>query len=262
MMDQATVDDVIAYAGRCGFDVIDITGGAPELNPNIERLIEGVSSLAPRLMFRSNLSALHDGGRDNLMKLLRDKRYVIVASFPSVNEAQAEGQRGSGIFKKSIAVLQGLNALGYGHEGSGLELDLVANPTGAFLPSSQKELERRFKEVLLSRWGIVFNRLFSFANVPLGRFREWLEERGLLKTYIDRLTAGFNPCAVEGLMCRSLVSVSWDGCLYDCDFNLARGLYYGGKRIHVSSCSGPPPEGASIATADHCFTCTAGQGFT
>lgn len=174
IMDKATVDDVIAYAGRCGFDVIDITGGAPELNPNIERLLEGISSLAPRLVFRSNLSALHDGGCDHIIKLLREKRYVIVASFPSVNEAQTEGQRGSGIFRKSIAALQGLNAIGYGHEGSGLELDLVANPTGAFLPSPQKGLERRFKEVLLTRWGIVFNRLFSFANVPLGRFMEWL----------------------------------------------------------------------------------------
>jgi radical SAM/Cys-rich protein len=213
-------------------------------------------------MFRSNLSALIDAKRDHLMALLKAKRVVIVASFPSLNEAQADSQRGDGVFEKSIAALQKLNGLGYGREETGLELDLVCNPTGAFLPSPQDQVTRRFREVLLKKWGIVFNKLYTFANVPLGRFRRWLEETGNLESYMGRLASSFNACAVQGLMCRTLVSVSWDGYLYDCDFNLARGLHMGKRRTHVSEMAGPPPEGSPIAVADHCYTCTAGAGFT
>jgi len=262
IMDLDTVEAVIAYAARGGFHTIDITGGAPELNPHIERLIEGVFPYASRLMFRSNLSVISEGKRSRLIDLLKKRRAAIVASFPSINEAQADSQRGNGIFQKSLAALQRLNALGYGLEGSGLELDLVCNPTGAFLPAPQKEVEKRFRQTLLKKWEISFNQLFAFANVPLGRFRTWLEEKETLAAYIERLASSFNPCSVEGLMRRSLVSVSWDGYLYDCDFNQARGLFMGKRRTHLSEMSGPPLEGSPIAVADHCFTCTAGQGFT
>lgn len=262
IMDSETVEAVIAYAAGGGFHTIDITGGAPELNPNIERLIEGVFPHASRLMFRSNLSALNEVKRAHLIDLLKEKRTVIVASFPSLNEAQADSQRGTGIFQKSLAALQRLNALGYGREGSGLEVDLVCNPTGAFLPAPQKEVEKRFRQTLMKKWGISFNQLFAFANVPLGRFRRWLEEKGTLPAYLERLASSFNPCSVEGLMCRSLVSVSWDGYLYDCDFNQGRGLFMGKCKTHVSEMKGPPAEGSPIAVADHCFTCTASQGFT
>lgn len=262
MMDSETVRAVIAYVERSGFDCIDITGGAPELNANITELIEALSSLAPRLMFRSNLSALNDGLRDRLMDLLKAKQVVIIASFPSLNEAQADSLRGAGVFRKSIEALRKLNSLGYGREGSGLELNLVCNPTGAFLPSPQDQAERRFRELLDKDWAIAFNHLYAFANVPLGRFREWLEERGNLEAYLQRLASRFNPCAVEGLMCRTLVSVSWDGYLYDCDFNLAKGLPRGKRKTHVSEMTGPPPVGSPIAVADHCYTCTAGAGFT
>jgi len=261
-MDIETAKAVIACAGRGGFDTIDITGGAPELNPNIIALIEGLHPLAPRLMFRSNLSALNDGKRDRLMDLLKAKRVVIVGSLPSLNEAQADAQRGNGVFRKSIDALRKLNDLGYGHEETGLELDLVCNPTGAFMPAPQKQSAKRFREVLMKKWGIVFNNLHAFANAPLGRFRSWLEERGNLESYMMRLASGFNACAVEGLMCRTLVSVSWDGYLYDCDFNLAGGLHMDKRKTHVSQMSGPPPEGNPIAVADHCYTCTAGAGFT
>jgi radical SAM/Cys-rich protein len=262
IMDSETASAVMAYAGRGGFEAIDITGGAPELNPNIDQLVEGLSALAPRLMFRSNLSAISDGKRGALMDLLREKRAVIVASFPSLNEAQADSQRGDGMFKRSVETLRKLNCLGYGQEETGLELDLVCNPTGAFLPSSQDQIAKRFRDVLLRKWGIVFNNLYAFANVPLGRFRTWLKQTGNLESYMGRLAAGFNPCAVEGLMCRSWVSVSWDGYFYDCDFNLAKGLPMGNRKTHVSELAGPPPEGNPIAVADHCFTCTAGAGFT
>jgi radical SAM/Cys-rich protein len=261
-MDSETADAVIAYAGRNSFGVIDITGGAPELNPNIVRLIERLSPHASRLMFRSNLTALNEGERDDLMDLLKAKRVAIVASFPSVNQAQADSQRGDGMFRKSVDTLRKLNTLGYGQPETGLELDLVSNPTGAFLPAPQEQSTSRFREVLMNKWGIGFNSLFAFANAPLGRFRSWLEGTGNLESYLVRLASGFNACAVDGLMCRTMVSVSWDGYFYDCDFNLAKRLPMGNKKTHVSEMAGPPPIGSSIAVADHCYTCTAGAGFT
>jgi len=261
-MDRETGEEIVSYAGRSNFEVIDITGGAPELNPGIPYLIENLVPLAPRIMFRSNLSALNDGKREYLMGLLHSHNVVIVASFPSLNRAQADSQRGEGIFDRSIEALKKLNAMGYGREGTGLELNIVSNPTGAFLAPSQPQAEKRFRQVLQERWGIEFNNLFNFANVPLGRFRKWLEQSGNLKAYLQKLASSFNPCAVDSVMCRSLVSVSWDGYLYDCDFNLARDLYMGGEKIHVSEMPGPPEPNSPIMTADHCYTCTAGTGFT
>jgi len=261
-MNSETANQIVAYAKRCSFEAIDITGGAPELNHNLSGLIERLSSLAPRIIIRSNLSALNDGKRDHLFGLFKEYGVVIVASFPSLNEAQTESQRGTGTFSMSVAALKKLNALGYGEDGSGLELNLVSNPTGAFLPSSQPETEKRFRQVLSKKWGIVFNNLFTFANVPLGRFRDWLLKSGNLDKYIQKLSSGFNPCAVEGVMCRTMVSVSWDGYLYDCDFNLARGLYMGGRKIHITEMTDPPGQGSPISVADHCFSCTAGTGFT
>ena len=261
-MGLETIQEVISYARAGGFEIVDITGGAPELNPHIETLIEGVCNVASRVMLRSNLSVLNDGRREHLIKLLKEKRVVIVASFPSLNEIQTDSQRGDGIFQMSVDALNKLNDLGYGHKGTGLELNLVSNPTGAFLPPDQVQTEKRFRQVLKRKWGIVFNNLYNFANVPLGRFRQWLVRTSNLEPYIERLYSNFSACAVDGLMCRTLVSVSWDGYLFDCDFNLARGLFMGGHKIHVSEMPGPPEPGSHIATADHCYTCTAGSGFT
>ena len=261
-MEEKDINEVISYAQRCGFDTIDITGGAPELNPYIGALIQGVVPYANRVMMRSNLSVLSDGTKELLLELLKTEKVVIVGSLPSLNTFQADAQRGSGIFQASIDALIKLNAMGYGIEGSGLELNLVSNPTGAFLPPSQTATEGRFRQVLRRKWGIVFNNLYSFANVPLGRFRQWLVGTGNLDGYMKKLCSSFNPCSVDGLMCRSLVSVSWDGYLYDCDFNLARGLYMNRHKVHVSEMPGLPEIGSHIATADHCYTCTAGSGFT
>ena len=261
-MDCETVKEVVAYAQRSSFDTVDITGGAPELNKNLVTLIEKLSPLAPRIMLRSNLTALDGATRQHLMDVLKKHRVVVVASFPSINESQTDSLRGISVFQASIVTLKKLNAMGYGQNGSGLELNLVSNPAGAFLPSSQPQTEARFHQVLEQKWGISFNNLFNFANVPLGRFRQWLLQSGNLEKYIEKLASNFNPCAVEGLMCRTLVSVSWDGYLYDCDFNLARGLFLGGRKIHISEMSGPPEPGSTIAVADHCYTCTAGVGFT
>ncbi len=262
VMDTKTVEDVVAFAERCNFETADITGGAPELNPNLVPLIDKLSPFIPRIMLRSNLTALHDGKWKHVIESCQTHRVVIVASFPSLDALQAESQRGAGTFRQAITVLKKLNSLGYGREGSGLELDLVSNPTGAFLPPSQAEAEKRFRMELERRWGIVFNHLFTFANVPLGRFRSWLKRSGNYLKYMEKLACQFNPEAVEGLMCRTLVSVSWDGYLYDCDFNLAGGLPMQCRRIHVSEMARAPEPGSPIAVSDHCYACTAGPGFT
>ncbi|MCP3953751.1 MAG: radical SAM/Cys-rich domain protein [Desulfobacterales bacterium] len=261
-MDNTTMAAVAAYAERSGFKAIDITGGAPELVPGIKDFVQRLAGLTPRLIFRSNLSALHDRDNPSLLKTLVANKIVIIASFPSINASQTDNQRGRGIFEKSVATLQKLNASGYGKADTGLELNLVSNPSGAFLPQGQEHAQKRFRKVLDEKWGIVFNSLFSFANVPLGRFRDWLERTGNLERYVEKLADSFNPCAVEGLMCRSQVSVSWDGYLYDCDFNLAADLPLSGKKIHVSELQGPPAEKSAISVADYCYTCTAGTGFT
>lgn len=261
-MDLPTVEDVITYARRGGFAVADITGGAPELNPHLARLITGLTPHIPRIMVRSNLTALTDGPQAALMDLFRKKRVAVVASFPSLQEGQTDTQRGSGVFQASLNALRQLNDLGYGRTGSELQLDLVSNPSGAFLPPGQGEAERRFRRELRNRWGLEFNRLFVFANVPLGRYRDWLERSGNLARYREKLASGFNPAALAGVMCRTLISVSWEGCLYDCDFNLALNLPYSGRKTHVTEMDGPPPSGTPIRVADHCYACTAGSGFT
>ncbi len=262
MMDGKTLDEIVAFTQRGYFQLIDITGGAPELNPNLVTMIERLSPLAPKIMLRTNLTVLTDGKRDFLMDVCKQHRIVIVASFPSLNTTQAEAQRGKGVFEKSISTIKKLNSIGYGHDGSNLELDLVSNPTGAFLPTSQAQEEKRFRRDLERKWGITFNHVYTFANVPLGRFRQWLHHSGNLENYLQNLASRFNPCSIKGLMCRTLISVSWDGYLYDCDFNLAKGLYMGGRKTHISEMARAPKPGTPIAVSDHCYACTAGSGFT
>ncbi len=262
MMDSETCNEVIAFAGRSRFKVIDITGGAPELNPNLGVLIEKLANLAPKVILRSNLTAISDKRYRYLLDICKDHRVVIVASLPSLNRDQLEAQRGAGVFDRSIASLRELNAAGYGFRESGLELDLVMNASGAFLPPSQDRTERRLRLELDKKWGISFNHLYCFANVPLGRFRQWLVESGNFNNYMQRLARAFNPCSVPGLMCRALLSVSWDGYLFDCDFNQALRSYMGGMKTHVSELNGIPPVGILIAVGDHCYACTAGSGFT
>jgi len=200
IMSIDTMAHVIKYSENNHFGVIDVTGGAPELIPNIEHLIENLAFLTPRIIFRSNLSVLGLGDRKDLIDLLKKHNVVIIASFPSINETQSDSQRGRGIFQRSINTLKILNEMGYGLENTGLELDLVSNPTGAFLPQPQKLTEKRFRKILKEKWGIHFHNLYSFANVPLGRFRNWLTKSGNYDIYMDKLVASFNPCSIEGLM--------------------------------------------------------------
>lgn len=262
LMDLETVEQVIEFQKMAKFEVMDITGGAPEMNPHLPVLIQGVSESAKTVMFRSNLSALYDTQDPALLDLLVEHGVVIVSSLPSLNLSQTDAQRGNGVFIKSIKALKRLNALGYGQEGSGLVLDLVSNPAGAFMPAPQTSAEKRFRKVLQDKWGIEFNRLFTFANMPLGRFEDWLRKTGNYEKYLKTLWKGFNPCTVEALMCRNLISISWDGYLYDCDFNLAAGLAKGNVRTHIRDLNDSHFLDQDIAVANHCYACTAGSGFT
>jgi len=262
VMDPDTMEAVTSYAARVSFDAIDVTGGAPELVPGIAEFLSRLAPLAPRLLFRSNLVALYDQKDEILARHLASLGAVIFASFPSTNAGQSDAQRGTGVFDKSVAMLQKLNKIGYGVAGSSLELNLVANPAGAFMPVGQQAAERRFLQEMERRHGIVFNNLYTFANVPLGRFRDWLEKSGNFSSYMERLAAGFNPFTVNGLMCRKQAVIDWRGYLFDCDFNLASGLPLGGTPMHVSDLNGPPPSGITVPTGDYCYACTAGAGFT
>jgi len=262
IMSLKTAGDVIYLAGRFSFETIDITGGAPEMNPHIRMLINGLAPLAKTVIFRSNLTAIAEKGNESLFELLAKNKVTVVASLPSINETQSDSQRGKDTFSTSMSTLKKLNSLGYGMPNSGLELNLVSNPTGAFMPSPQKQAEERFRRMLARKWDISFTSLFTFANVPLGRFLFWLKNTGNLETYILKLASGFNSCTVAGLMCRSLISVSWDGYLFDCDFNQALKLYMGGRKTHISDLQALPGPGDAIAVSEHCYTCTTGSGFT
>ncbi len=262
VMSLQTMEQVIAYAKRNRFATIDITGGAPELVPHIEHLIGNLAPSTDRLMLRTNLTALSQPDKTHLLELFREHRVILIASFPSTNEGQLAAQRGDGVMDPSLKMLQKLNDVGYGIEGSGLELDLVANPSGAFMPTDQEAAERKFKHDLARKWNLHFNSLFIFANMPLGRFADWLEQSENFDAYMEKLHSGFNSCTLDGLMCRTLVSVAWDGNLYDCDFNQAAHIPLGGKPTHISEFEGLPERGTAIAVGEHCFACTAGSGFT
>ena len=261
IMSRQTMDDVIRFARKNSFSIIDITGGAPELVPDIAYLLENLAPLTSKVMMRSNLVVLLEEDSKKLLDLCRQLKIVLIASFPSTNRGQADAQRGEGVWEKSISMLKKLNELGYGKPDTGLDLYLVSNPAGAFLPVDQCTAEQKFKADLARKWGIAFTALFTFANVPLGRFKKWLEISGNYDAYMEKLRSSFNPATVEGLMCRNLINVSWDGYLYDCDFNMAAGLPYSGKPVHVSEVQ-EPENGTPIMTDDYCFCCTAGSGST
>ena len=260
VMEAETMTAVAAFARRGGFSSIDVTGGAAELHPRIAEFLADLAPLAPRLILRSNLTAL--AGREALVEHCAGLGAAIVASLPSTNPAQAEGQRGPGVFAGSLAGLRLLNGRGYGVPGTGLDLDLVSNPAGAFLPPEQCALERRFRRELRERHDVVFTRLYAFANVPLGRFARWLHGTGSYEAYLARLAERFNPAAAAGVMCRTLVSVAWDGTLHDCDFNQAAGFPLGAGSATVFDSDRSPAPGSPIACGEHCYACTAGTGFT
>ena len=260
-MDGGTVDRLIELMGRSNdLELLDITGGAPELNPHFRRLVEAARSLGLRVIDRCNLTILSEPGQEDLADFLAAQGVDVVASLPCYLEPNVDGQRGGGVFARSIEGLTRLNDLGYGHGDSGLRLDLVYNPTGPFLPPAQDELEADYKAQLNGSYGLVFDSLITITNMPVARFRHSLERDRKLAAYERLLRESFNPATVSGLMCRSLVSVSWDGRLFDCDFNQMLELASTGPSTlwELNDLSGL--DHRSIGTAEHCFGCTAGSG--
>lgn len=260
IMTRETVEEVLEAVSRCRPELVDVTGGAPELNPHFERLVTGSRERGARVMDRCNLTVLLLPGKERLAELLAENEVEIVASLPCYLGENVDRQRGRGVFEQSIEALQRLNALAYGAPGSGLVLDLVYNPLGPELPPPQEELEAAYRRELDARYGIRFNRLFTLTNLPIRRFARFLRRSGRYDAYMELLAGAFNPATVDGLMCRHTVSVAWDGALYDCDFNQMQELPVLAGARHVRDLRPEALEDAPIATGDHCFGCTAGAG--
>lgn len=262
IMDERTVERILELlAAAPGVHTVDITGGAPELNPHFRMLVREARALDRTVMDRCNLTVLFRDGQEDTAEFLAAQGVDVVASLPCYTQANVEKQRGLHVFEPSIRGLRRLNALGYGKPGSGLELDLVYNPLGASLPPSQAGLEADYRRELADRFGVVFNHLFTIANMPIKRFLHQLELEGRYESYMQTLLESFNPLAAEGVMCRNLLSVSWDGELYDCDFNQALELPLGNRRRTLWDIEAlEDVEHGRIAFGNHCYGCTAGAG--
>jgi radical SAM/Cys-rich protein len=261
VMPTDVVDACLRVLAREKIPTLDITGGAPELHPEFRRIVREAHSLGRRVIDRCNLTITRLPNYRDLPAFLAEHRVEIAASLPYYQAHQTDAQRGTGVFEDSIAALRELNRLGYGQPESGLVLDLVLNPVGAFLPPNQAAAEREWKAELSRRYGIVFNHLFTITNMPISRFLEHLEQKGQTDAYLGRLEQAFNPAAAAGVMCRTTLSVGWDGTLYDCDFNqmlelpLEAGLPRTILEFERSALDFRP-----IALGPHCFGCTAGAG--
>src|SRR6185436_3967925 len=259
-MTRETAELCVQALARTDIPTVDITGGAPELNPNFRRLVEQSRALGRHVMDRCNLSILLLPSQADLAEFLAAHRVEVVASLPYFRSRQTDAQRGEGVFEKSIQGLLQLNRLGYGMEGSGLVLNLVHNPVGAFLPPKQEAIEAQFRRELLAV-GVRFNRLYTITNMPISRFLEFLIESKNYEGYMERLANAFNPAAAAGVMCRYTLSVGWEGTLYDCDFNqmLELPLAHGAPR-HIRDFDPALLHRRRIVTANHCYGCTAGAG--
>ncbi len=244
-----------------GITTLDITGGAPELNPSFEFLVVEARRLGRHVLDRCNLTILFVPGQERLAQFLADQGVEVVASLPYYLADRTDAQRGQGVFEQSITALRLLNSLGYGQPDTGLTLNLVYNPTGAFLPPAQAAIEAEYKRELEKRHGIVFNHLFTITNMPIARFRHFLERSGNYDKYLSRLVAAFNPDAAPNVMCRSLVSVGYDGLLYDCDFNQMLDLPVSASvPRHIGDFDAFLLARRPIVTGNHCLGCTAGAG--
>ena len=261
IMTRETAEAVIDAVRRFRIPTLDITGGAPELNPSFRYLVSAARALGAHVIVRHNLTVMFETDQKDLPEFFRDHEVEVVSSLPYFLEEQTDSQRGPGVFSKSIEALRRLNAVGYGIDESGLILNLVYNPVGAFLPPAQEAIERDFKRELMMRYGIFFNQLFTITNMPINRFLDYLRRSGNEERYMRKLVEAFNPSAVDGLMCRNLVSVDWTGKLYDCDFNQMLELGVAPELPQTIADFDPVKFGARrIMTGSHCFGCTAGAG--
>jgi radical SAM/Cys-rich protein len=261
VMTRETAELCIAALQAGGIGTLDITGGAPELNPNFRWMVEQARALGVHVIDRCNLTVLLLPSQRELGSFLAAHGVEIIASLPYFAEQQTDAQRGSGVFRKSIEAIRGLNALGYGQPGSNLVLNFVYNPVGAFLPPSQASIEADFRRELGKRFGIAFNHLYTITNMPISRFLEFLLRSGNYERYMDRLVSAYNPAAATSVMCRSMVSVGWDGTLYDCDFNQQLDLPVNSRSpTHIKDFDQRLLRNRSVVTGSHCYGCTAGGG--
>jgi radical SAM/Cys-rich protein len=262
-MGAETAALVLRYLEASGASALDLTGGAPELNANFRALVVEARRLGARVIDRCNLTILLEPGQEDLAEFLAAQGVEIVASLPCYTPELVDRQRGKGVYEASIAAIRRLNALGYAREGSGLALDLVYNPQGATLPPAQEKLEADYRRILGEQHAIAFNRLYTMANMPIKRFGSTLISRGQFNAYMDLLRGAHQDGNLDGVMCRSLVSIDWRGHLYDCDFNQMLGLplaVAGRPWPHLADVLGRDLEGNPIVVRDHCYGCTAGQG--
>ena len=262
-MQPETVDLVIDSLRGRSFDALDLTGGAPELNSGFRRLVSAARSYGMKVIDRCNLTILQEPGQEDLAPFLADNRVEIVASLPCYLEENVDRQRGKGVFGRSIEALQQLNRLGYGQPGTDLVLSLVYNPQGPTLPPPQETLEADYRRMLSDNYGIRFTRLLALANLPIQRFGSTLLSKGQFDDYVALLKASHRDGNLPQVMCRSLISVDWQGYLYDCDFNQMLGIGMtgdGARRLHLRDLPATRLPGQPIRVADHCYGCTAGQG--
>ena len=242
---------------------MDLTGGAPELNPNFRYIVEAARKLGVKVMDRCNLTILQETGQEDLAEFLAQHQVEIIASLPCYSQENVDKQRGKGVFNGSLAGLKKLNDMGYGQDDSGLILNLVYNPTGPFLPPPQQTLEHDYKKTLNDQFGIQFNNLFTITNMPIQRFGSTLVSKGQFQDYMQLLRDSYQQNNLESVMCRTLVSIDWQGYVYDCDFNQMLKLpapLSGKPKTHISDLLSIDLEGKPIVVMDHCYGCTAGQG--
>jgi len=260
IMPREIVDDCLSILRKYKIQTLDITGGAPELNPNFRYFVTEAGKAGAKVIVRHNLTVMFEAGQEDLPEFFAANEAEVVSSLPYFLQTQTDAQRGTGVFDKSIEALRRLNAVGYGR-GEKLVLNLVYNPVGAFLPPAQASIEKDFKRELKTRYDVVFNNLFTITNMPIARYLDWLRRSKNEHVYMQKLVNAFNPATVSGLMCRSLVSVDWHGNLYDCDFNQMLDLTLeNGAPQTIAEFDPEKLKNRQIVTGAHCFGCTAGAG--
>jgi radical SAM/Cys-rich protein len=260
-MDRDAIEEIIRVVERGSIPTVDLTGGSPELNPHYEYLVERLDQVGAHILTRCNLTILLEPGKEHLPDFYREHRVELVCSLPYYQEDLVDRLRGTGVFHKSLEALRRLNRVGYGESDSDLKLHLMYNPAGAYLPPAQEELEALFRRELARRHDIRFHQLYTLLNMPIGRFKEFLEKSRNYERYMGKLVSGFNPATVSGLMCRSLLSIAWDGRLFDCDFNQALDLpLREGLPQTIWEFDLPALATRPIRLGDHCYGCTSGGG--
>lgn len=261
-MDRATLERCLEIIKTLpSVHTVDITGGAPEMNPHFRWFVEEVSKLGKKVMDRCNLTIIMANPKyHDLPEFFAKHKVHVVSSLPYFSKKRTDSQRGDGVFEDSIAALQKLNEVGYGIEGTDLQLDLVYNPSGAFLPASQETLQAEFKRQLKRKFDIDFNMLFAITNLPVSRFLDYLLESGNYEEYMEKLVEAYNPATIDGLMCRNTISVSWDGYIYDCDFNQMLDLKVASPIQHINDFDIDQLNDRDIVLNQHCYGCTAGAG--